>query len=108
MAGRIIARTTSVLRVLACPPFPSTKEISLWDTRQPGASQQEEEFDSQRYHRPTDEYRPEWNFAGDAKMARFGFILGWEAMSLPAIRWNAGDEFEAARKRSMGSGTSPH
>jgi Zn-dependent M28 family amino/carboxypeptidase len=70
--------------------------------------QQEEEFNSQRYHRPTDEYRPEWNFAGDAKMARFGFVLGWEAMSLPSIRWNAGDEFEAARKRSMGSGASPH
>ncbi len=65
--------------------------------------QQEEEFNSQRYHRPSDEYQPNWDFAGDAKMARFGLVLGWEAMSLPSIRWNAGDEFEAARKRSMGN-----
>jgi Zn-dependent M28 family amino/carboxypeptidase len=66
---------------------------------------QEDEFTAQRYHRPTDEYRPEMDFHGDAKMARFGFILGWEAMSIPSVTWQPGDEFEAARKRSLRGGS---
>jgi hypothetical protein len=41
------------------------------------------------------------DFRGDAKMAQFGFILGWEASSSPhEIGWQPGDEFEAARKKS--------
>lgn len=66
---------------------------------------QEEEFTAQRYHRPTDEYRPDMDFRGDAKMARFGLILGWEALSSAPIRWQPGDEFEAARKRSIRGGS---
>jgi hypothetical protein len=43
------------------------------------------------------------DFRGNAKLARFGFILGWQASSLPsAVQWLPGDEFEAARKSSGG------
>ena len=64
---------------------------------------QEEDYVAHHYHQPSDEYSPKMDFRGDAKMARFGFILGWEASSLPqTIGWQAGDEFEAARKRSAG------
>src|SRR5271166_5562787 len=31
------------------------------------------------YHQPSDEYRPDWDFRGNAKLARFGFVLGWLA-----------------------------
>jgi Zn-dependent M28 family amino/carboxypeptidase len=59
---------------------------------------QEKEFVEKRYHQPSDEYRPEMNFVGDAAVARFGFALGWEAASLTRlIGWQKGDEFEAAR-----------
>jgi Zn-dependent M28 family amino/carboxypeptidase len=52
------------------------------------------------YHQPSDEYRPEWDFTGLAKMARFGFLLGqYAAMSRELQGWQPGDEFEAARKR---------
>jgi Zn-dependent M28 family amino/carboxypeptidase len=64
---------------------------------------QQQEFEAERYHRPSDEYRPSMDFRGDAKMARFGFYLGWEAMSAGNIHWNHGDEFEAARKNSLNS-----
>jgi hypothetical protein len=38
------------------------------------------------------------DFTGDGTMARFGFILGWQAaMQSPQVRWEKGDEFEAAR-----------
>jgi Zn-dependent M28 family amino/carboxypeptidase len=64
---------------------------------------QEEDYVAHHYHQPSDEYSPKMDFRGDAKMARFGFILGWEASSLPqTIGWQAGDEFEAARKQSAG------
>jgi hypothetical protein len=34
-------------------------------------------------------------------MARFGFILGWQAASLARpVNWQKGDEFEAARLKS--------
>jgi Zn-dependent M28 family amino/carboxypeptidase len=66
---------------------------------------QEEEYTAQRYHRPSDEYQPDMDFRGNAKMARFGFILGWEASSSSPIQWQADDEFEAARKRSMSGGS---
>src|SRR5262249_17438812 len=63
--------------------------------------QQAEDYTAHRYHQPSDEYRPEMDFTGDAKMARFGFALGWKAASQPgSIGWHPGDEFEPARKSS--------
>jgi Zn-dependent M28 family amino/carboxypeptidase len=63
---------------------------------------QDQEFVQKHYHQPSDEYRPDMDFVGDAAMARFGFALGWEAASLPRlIGWQKGDEFEAARVKSQ-------
>ncbi|HEX3471300.1 MAG TPA: M28 family peptidase [Silvibacterium sp.] len=65
---------------------------------------QAEDFVAHHYHQPSDEYHPGMDFRGDAKMARFGLILGWEASSLPeTVGWQKGDEFEAARRKSQGS-----
>ncbi|HEY2469432.1 MAG TPA: M28 family peptidase [Terracidiphilus sp.] len=59
------------------------------------------DYVARHYHQPSDEFRADWDFRGNAKMARFGFVLGWLASTQPAsIQWQAGDEFEAARKRS--------
>jgi Zn-dependent M28 family amino/carboxypeptidase len=67
--------------------------------------QQADEFTSKHYHQPSDEYRPEMDFTGDAAMARFGFAAGWQAASMGnEVQWQKGDEFEAARlKSSSGS-----
>ena len=56
---------------------------------------------ARHYHQPSDEFRPDWDFRGNAKLARFGFVLGWlaSAESKP-VEWLHGDEFEAARKAS--------
>ena len=62
---------------------------------------QAQDYVDHRYHQPSDEYRPEMDFTGLAKMARFGFVLGTKAASQPALAgWQPGDEFEAARKKS--------
>ena len=64
--------------------------------------QQAQEYTSKRYHQPSDEYKPEMDFTGDAMMARFGFALGWKAASQAGtIGWQKGDEFEAAREKSL-------
>ena len=66
--------------------------------------QQEEQYTAERYHTPADKYEDAMDFRGDARMARFGFELGWLAMQQPgSVQWRPGDEFEAARKRSQGS-----
>jgi len=63
---------------------------------------QAEDYVAHHYHQPSDEYHANMDFRGDAKMARFGLILGWEASSLPqTVGWQKGDEFEAARKKSQ-------
>ncbi len=62
---------------------------------------QAKDYNEHRYHQPSDEYRPEMDFKGDAVLARFGIALGWRAAMQPQkIEWQAGDEFEKARKTS--------
>jgi Zn-dependent M28 family amino/carboxypeptidase len=62
---------------------------------------QAEDYVAHHYHQPSDEYRADWDFRGNAKMARFGLVLGWlvSGQSKP-VEWLPGDEFEAARKAS--------
>ena len=60
---------------------------------------QAKEFVEQRYHQPTDEYKPEMDFRGDAMMAEFGYVLGKKAVGANAApAWLPGDEFEKAGK----------
>jgi len=59
------------------------------------------QFVDHDYHNFSDNYHADWDFAGNAKLVRFGMELGWEAISAPkVVQWVPGDEFEAARKAS--------
>jgi len=63
---------------------------------------QEEEWTEHIYHQPSDEITSEWVFDGMIEDASIGFYAGWliaQADEMP--RWNAGDEFEAARKKAI-------
>lgn len=61
--------------------------------------EKDRDYVAHRYHQPSDEYRPEMDFTGDAKMAKFGFALGWQVAEMPQLAgWLPGDEFEKARK----------
>jgi len=63
--------------------------------------QKASEYTDKHYHQPSDEYRADMDFTGDAVMARFGFALGWQAASAPKlVGWEKGDEFEADRVKS--------
>jgi len=63
---------------------------------------QEDDYTAHHYHQPSDEFQANWDFRGDAKMAQFGFVLGWLASEqAKPVAWQPGDEFEAARKASQ-------
>ena len=38
--------------------------------------EQGKDYVAHHYHQPSDEYRADWDFRGNAKLARFGFVLG--------------------------------
>ncbi len=62
-----------------------------------------DDYTAHRYHNFSDNYTEDMDFTANAKLAKFGFELGWEALTAPsAITWKAGDEFEGARKKSLG------
>jgi Zn-dependent M28 family amino/carboxypeptidase len=64
------------------------------------------DYEEHHYHQPSDEYKADWDFRGNAKLARFGFVLGWLASEQQKpIEWQPGDEFEPARKASEKAGT---
>ena len=61
--------------------------------------EKQRDYVAHRYHQPSDEYRQDMDFTADAKLAKFGLILGWEAANQANLAgWQAGDEFEKARK----------
>ncbi len=62
---------------------------------------QMKDYNEHRYHNFSDNYTPNMDFRGDAKLARFGLDLGWQASSGGPINWLPGEEFEPARKASQ-------
>ena len=62
----------------------------------------EDDYTAHRYHNFSDNYTPDMDFTSNAKLARVGLELGWQAITAPAtISWRPGDEFESARKKSL-------
>jgi Zn-dependent M28 family amino/carboxypeptidase len=64
--------------------------------------QKYQEYRTRRYHRPGDEYDPAFDLSGAVAAARIAFHTGLQvaqAASMPS--WRKGDEFEAARIRSL-------
>lgn len=60
-----------------------------------------EQYNTEHYHRPSDEYHDDWDFSGMQQMADFGFRLGIDIANAPKLAsWQAGDEFLAARVKS--------
>jgi len=65
--------------------------------------EQFEKWEATNYHQPSDEYNDSWNLAGAVEDTQLMFLVGLKvanAEQLPS--WVPGDEFEAARKRTLG------
>jgi Zn-dependent M28 family amino/carboxypeptidase len=64
--------------------------------------EQIERYEANDYHQPSDELTPDWNFDGMVQDARFGFYAGLIVANDDELpRWNAGNEFEAARRAAL-------
>jgi len=103
MAGHYYRSDHFSLARVGIPAF-SVDQGELFEGRDEAwGHAQAEDYTAHHYHQPSDEYRADWDFRGNAKLARFGFVLGWLAgKQTKPIEWNSGDEFETARKRSEG------
>jgi Zn-dependent M28 family amino/carboxypeptidase len=54
-----------------------------------------QEFNSRRYHQPSDEYQDSWDFTGLEHIARFAFALALEVANQDALPgWQPGDPFQ--------------
>jgi Zn-dependent M28 family amino/carboxypeptidase len=60
------------------------------------------DYREKRYHQPSDQFDPNWNWSEGVQMAQLGYWLGWEAANAAAMpNWKPGDEFRAVRDRSL-------
>ncbi|HEY3054955.1 MAG TPA: M28 family peptidase [Thermoanaerobaculia bacterium] len=61
-----------------------------------------DDYRAHHYHQPSDEFDPKWDWSSAVQMAQLGYWLGWNAANAATMpNWNAGDEFRAARDRSL-------
>jgi len=63
-----------------------------------------EDYRTLRYHQPSDEYDPKWNWSGAIRDLEIYWLIGRElADSMDWPNWNPGDEFRPIRDRSRGN-----
>jgi Zn-dependent M28 family amino/carboxypeptidase len=64
--------------------------------------EQQKQYTTLRYHQPSDEYSKDWDLSGAVEDARLLLVVGMRIADDPAMpTWNAGNEFEAARKAAI-------
>jgi Zn-dependent M28 family amino/carboxypeptidase len=103
MAGYYYRSDQFSLARIGVPAFSITAGTLFAGHPAEWGKEQKDEYIAQRYHSTSDEYRADMDFRANARLAQFGFILGWQASSSP-VNWNSGDEFYAVRKKNMESG----
>lgn len=66
------------------------------------SSQLFRKFNTGSYHQPSDEFHEDWDFSGLEEIAKFGVALGIDIANIDRLpSWKAGDEFLAAREKSL-------
>jgi len=64
-------------------------------------AQMSTDYREHRYHQPSDEFNPNWDWSEGVQMAQLGYWLGWDAANAASMpTWKPGDEFRAVRDRS--------
>jgi Zn-dependent M28 family amino/carboxypeptidase len=100
MAGSYYRSDHFSMARVGIPAF-SIGEGTLFSGHDPQwGEDQVKDYTAHHYHQPSDEYHADMDFRGDARMAQFGLMLGWQASAGAPTGWKPGDEFQAARERS--------
>jgi len=85
------------------PAFSITEGMKFQGHDASWGEAQAKDYVDHRYHEPSDQYKPDMDFRGDALMAQFGYVLGQKAANAATIPvWLPGDEFEKAQKELTG------
>jgi len=64
--------------------------------------EQSSDYREHRYHQPSDEFDPKWDWSEAVEMGQLGFWLGWEAANVADMpNWVPGDEFRGIRDASL-------
>ena len=87
---------------IGVPAFFAEQSLDFKGRPEGWGKAQVEDFEEHRYHQPSDEFNPSWNYDGMLEDVRLLFWSGLDVANsdtMPA--WNAGDEFEAARKAAV-------
>ncbi|MFQ5766681.1 MAG: M28 family metallopeptidase [Acidobacteriota bacterium] len=64
--------------------------------------QQNNDYTLRRYHKPSDEFDPDWNLSGMEEDTRLLFRVGYLAAQADRMQqWKEGAEFKAAREKSL-------
>jgi Zn-dependent M28 family amino/carboxypeptidase len=68
--------------------------------RDPGyAKRVHDEYNEKRYHQPSDEFQPGWNYEGAVQDMRLLAELGWRLANAPVMpAYNPNEQFARARK----------
>jgi Zn-dependent M28 family amino/carboxypeptidase len=108
-AGRFYRSTPFSLARLGIPSFSISDGLKFKGHDEAWGEAQQRDYMEHRYRQPADEYLPQMDFTGDAKLAMLGYELGVEAASAPRlIHWLIGEEFEAERERTLLQNLRPH
>lgn len=60
------------------------------------------DYRAHRYHQPSDQFDPTWDYSAAKQAAEIGIYIGWAAANAPGLPgWKKGDEFERARLASL-------
>ena len=63
-----------------------------------------DEYVAERYHKPSDEYDPNWDLSGAEEDVKLFFMVGEDIANGDIWpNWNPGAEFRAIRDKSMGA-----
>jgi len=91
------------LAKVGVPAFSVKLGIDYVDRPEGWGVEAQEDYTANRYHQPSDEFDPTWDFSGLEQLARFGYKLGLRVANQPDLpTWNEGDEFLPARLQSQG------
>lgn len=67
-------------------------------------AQQRQNYTTNMYHKPADQFDPSWDLSGIAQDAQLYFRVGQRLASETTFpQWRAGSEFKGARDKSMGN-----
>ena len=81
-------------------PAVSISDSADFVGKDPGyAKRVHDEYNEKRYHQPSDEFQPDWNYDGAVQDMRLLAELGWRLANDPAMpAYNPNEQFARARK----------